>query len=224
MPTRNDIIAMAHRLLGVLAVDEVPSADQNAFAVDVLDGIDAELSASQGLVIPWDLDSTPNRALLGLSQVLASDLATHYNVSYARRAAGIMRLRAALISDDRDDALDYADGFVIPQGETATIAYELYPSSTDLTASTVTFSMRDQSGRVVISGASANVLVATGTPTVSYDFTAANTRIVGRYFADFTVSSGGEGVTFPQIDKIRVFVVDSMGGQKDNIDQPGSYF
>lgn len=226
MPTRNDIIAMAHRLLGVLSVDETPTADQDAFAGAVLDSIYVELISSQGLPISWPLSETPQKALMGLSQVLASDIAPHYSRPFMPRSVGMGRLRAALISDDRIGASDYADGFVISQGNTSpALVYALSPASTVLTGATVVFNMRDEYGNSVINGAAATIVTATGTPTVSYTFTAANTRNVGRFRADFGVTYADASTdVFPELEKIRVFVVDPMGGTEDLIDPRGAYF
>lgn len=226
MPTRSDIIAMAHRLIGVLSADETPTADQDAFAGDVLDSIYVEMISSQGLAISWPLSETPQKALMGLAHILASDIAGHYSRAYLPRSAGVARLRAALISDDRPGASDYADGFVISQGQTSpTLVFALSPKSTILTGATVVFNMRDEYGTTVINGASATIVTATGTPTVSYTFTAADTRNVGRFRADFGVTYADSSTdTFPDVEKIRVFVVDPMGGTEDQLDAIGDYF
>lgn len=228
MPTKNDVIAMAHRLIGVLSADEVPTADQDEYAGDVLDGIYDELISSQGLVLSWPLSETPRKALMGLAEVLASDIAPHYALSYKTRSAGLMRLRSALISDDRPGYSDYADAFVISQGQTSpALVYALSPASVVLTGATVVFNMRDEWGNAKISGAAATIVTATGTPTVSYAFTESNTATVGRYRADFTVTyADSTKETFPTLaqDKIKVLIEDPMGGTQDLLDPAGTYF
>ena len=41
--TKTDIVAHAHRMLGLLAADEVPTADMDAFAGTTLDGVLEEM-------------------------------------------------------------------------------------------------------------------------------------------------------------------------------------
>lgn len=104
--TRADIIAMAHRSIGVLSVDSVPSADQDAYAGDVLDALFDELKAVHGFTFTWALDATPDEAFLPLSLTLASDIAGHYDVPFQSRSRGIARLRAWALPDDRTDRRD----------------------------------------------------------------------------------------------------------------------
>ena len=216
MPTRNDIISMAHRLLGVQSADENITADQESFGGAVLDAIYAELPTAHGLPIAWDLDSTPQRAFMGLSQVLASDLAQHYGQPYGPRSSGIMRLRAALISDDRPGAGDFSDGFVVSQGQGARLVFAIYPTDRILTGAAVVFSMRDEYGSTVIDSAAAVVVTPVGTPTVSYTFTTGDTANVGRFRGDFSVTyPDTTQETFPNLDKIKIFVTDPMGGVDD---------
>ena len=126
MPTKLDVIALAHRLIGVLSADEVPSAEQNSYASGVLDGIFAELTTAQGLTITWTLDTTPSYALIGLAETLASDLAPHYGLSFKRRSSGMMRLRAALLQDDREDDRDLDDDGTVTTDESDAAAYGIY--------------------------------------------------------------------------------------------------
>lgn len=225
MPTRNDVVTLAHRLIGVLSADEVPTADQDAYAGDVLDAVFDELSASQGLLIAWTLDETPRKALMGLAETLASEIAPHYGLSFKPRSAGIARLRAALVSDDRVAANDYADAVVLTQGQPGYFTYALFPVSTNLTGATVTFSMRDEDGNPVIDGAAATIVTYTGTPTVRYDFTAADTKNVGRYRGDFLVTySDASTEVFPTLVKIPVVITDPSGGSQDLLDPIGEYF
>lgn len=226
MPTRNDVIALAHRNIGVLSADEVPTAEQNSFAGGILDAIYEELISAQGIPIAWTLDYTPNKALVGLAQTLSSDIAGHYGVQYLPRSRGIARLRAALVSDDRFVSNDFGDAFVISQGEVSpSLVYRLYPSSTVLTGGSVVFNMRDEFGEQIITAAAATIVTATGTPTVQYDWTATDTKNVGRFRADFTVTyADATTETFPALNKIPVLITDPMGTTADSIDNDGEYF
>lgn len=225
MPTKADVIALAHRLIGVLSADEVPSADQDAFATDVLDALFEELRYTQGIPIAWTLASTPQRALMGLAETLASEIAPHYGKQYKPRSSGIARLRAALLSDDRTGAMDLGDAVVLTQGQASYFEYALYPTTVDLTGATVVFNLRDEYGTTVIDGASATVVTATGTPKVRYDFTTTNTRNVGRFRGDFQVTfADTTTATFPETPKIPVVITDPMGGSEDPLDALGDYF
>ena len=126
MPTKIDVITLAHRLIGVVSADEDPGADQNAYAADLLDGIFAELTTAQGLVISWTLDTTPAHALIGLAETLASDVAPHYGLSFKPRSSGMARLRSALLQDDRDDDRDLDDDGTVTASEAEAAAYGAY--------------------------------------------------------------------------------------------------
>ena len=126
MPTKNDVVTFAHRLIGILSADEVPTADQDAYAGAVLDAIFAELQTAQNMTLSWTLASVPSAALIGLAETLASDIAAHYGLSYKSRAYGIARLRASEISDDRESSKDLDGDGTVTESEAETAAYGLY--------------------------------------------------------------------------------------------------
>lgn len=96
--------------------------------------------------------------------------------------------------------------FHLKKGDTSpSLLYAIAPASTDLTGATVRFNMRLNGGATKISRAAAVIVTPTGTPTVRYDWTAADTDTVGFYEAEFEVTySGGAVETFPNSDFIRV--------------------
>ena len=99
--TQADVVARAHRVLGLLAVDEVPTADMNAFAGNALEGAIEELTYVQGLGVSFDETSVPTELFLPLSDLLASEIAQHYGVQGPSRSRSISRIRANLAPDDR---------------------------------------------------------------------------------------------------------------------------
>lgn len=90
--------------------------------------------------------------------------------------------------------------FKTKTGDTSpSIKYALLPTSVVLTGAAVTFTMTARgSSTPTVDGASANIVTATGTPTVSYDWQAGDTDNAGEYVAEFEVTySDGSIETFP---------------------------
>jgi hypothetical protein len=116
--TRLDVIQKALRILGVLASDTDASADDSAYAGDSLDTLFQEIQNTQGVTITWALDATPDNAFLPLSRLLAVEVSDHFEVPPKESFAKAMgRLRAALISDDRDDRADFDDDGTVDAAE-----------------------------------------------------------------------------------------------------------
>lgn len=101
MKTKNDIIKRALRVIGVVAHDEVPTADMVENASVVLVGLVSEMSAKSPLV-PFSLDRVPDSAFLPLADLLASHIAVEYAVEApVSRASAWLRVRSVFVSDDR---------------------------------------------------------------------------------------------------------------------------
>lgn len=98
--------------------------------------------------------------------------------------------------------------FYLKKGDTSpSLLYAISPATTDLTGATVSFNMRLSGGATKVSRAAAVVVTATGTPTVRYDWKAADTDTAGFYEAEFEVTyAGGAVETFPNSDFIRVSI------------------
>lgn len=99
------------------------------------------------------------------------------------------------------------------RGDTApSLLYALTPTSTDLTGATVRFNMRGTgAGAVKVSRAAAAVVTATGTPTVRYDWQAADADTAGYFEAEFEVTyAGGAVETFPNSGYIRVAITEDI--------------
>ena len=75
------------------------------------------MKATQGTFTAFDLDSTPQAALLPLSYLLATEIAPHYQVPSEPRSRAMMRLRAYLFPDDREDRRDADEDGVISDAE-----------------------------------------------------------------------------------------------------------
>ena len=99
--TKLEVVAQAHRTLGVLATDENPSADMISYAGTTLDALVEELAYVQGLGVPFDSDDTPDELFLPMADYLASEIAPHYGVAGPARSRAIGRIRANLACDDR---------------------------------------------------------------------------------------------------------------------------
>lgn len=116
--TKTDVVQMALRRLGVVASDTAASADDADFAGDTLDALFAEIQNTQGITITWTLDATPDNAFLPLSYLLAVEVAPHFMVQAPEsRATAMGRVRAALISDDREDRRDLDDDGTVTDAE-----------------------------------------------------------------------------------------------------------
>jgi hypothetical protein len=117
--TRLEVVAQAHREIGVLSSDEVPTADQIGYAGDVLDSLFEELKEVHGMPFTWALDATPDAAFIPLSLCLAADIQRHYEMNKVRRSRAIGRLRAYAFPDDRGDLADYDQDGTVSDDERA---------------------------------------------------------------------------------------------------------
>lgn len=99
--------------------------------------------------------------------------------------------------------------FHLKRGDTSpSLLYALSPATTDLTGATVRFNLRPANGgSVKVSRAAAVVVTETGTPTVRYDWQAADTDTAGYFDGEFEVTyAGGAIETFPNSGYIRVTI------------------
>jgi hypothetical protein len=101
------------------------------------------------------------------------------------------------------------DTFYLKRGDTSpSLLSAITPSTVDLTGATVRFNMRAaDNGAVKVSRAAAVIVTPTGTPTVRYDWQAANVDTAGFYDAEFEVTyAGGAVETFPNDGFIRISI------------------
>jgi len=111
--TKADLIALAHRKLSILSVDESVTTDQTAYAEDVLQGIWDEFSG----VMDFSIENPGRRYYHALADMLAAELAPHYSVPGPRRSRALGRLRAILLPDDRPDKRDINEDGTVTEAE-----------------------------------------------------------------------------------------------------------
>lgn len=115
--TRLEVVQQAHRRLGVLSVDEEPTDDQFVYASDTLDAVFEECKTVQGMAFTWALDAVPDAAFLALSNLLAVEIAPHYEVAAEPRHRAMGRLRAYAFPDDRPDERDSDEDGIVSEAE-----------------------------------------------------------------------------------------------------------
>lgn len=124
--TRADVIAQALRRLGIISANETADADAENFAGDTLDALFEELQGAQGITITWTLNTTPDNAFLALSNLLAVEIAPHYEIAAEPRSRALGRFRATQISDDRADRRDLDENGTISTAEIEADARAVY--------------------------------------------------------------------------------------------------
>jgi len=124
--TRLDVIQQAHRQIGVLSADEEATADQESFAGEVLDTLFAEVTAVHSLTITWTLSAVPDSAFLPLARLLATEIASHYEVATEPRSRALMRYLAVVNPDNRTDSRDYDDDGTVSDEEADAAERALY--------------------------------------------------------------------------------------------------
>jgi hypothetical protein len=109
---------------------------------------------------------------------------------------------------------DSMSTFYIKTGDTSpAIRYALDPASVVLTGATVRFQMRQRRSRggATLIDAPAVVVTTTGTPTVEYQWEAADTASTGTFEAEFRVTYSNGGIeTFPNDGFISVKVSEDI--------------
>lgn len=111
MATEAQVIAQAHRRLGVLSAEEAPTDDMVAYGAETLALILAELRAD-GLPLVSVGGVVADGLALPLAMLLATDLAPHYEVPPRdARSRCVARLRAILYPDDRPDPAPVVDDY-----------------------------------------------------------------------------------------------------------------
>ena len=115
--TASEVVAQAHREINVLSVDESPSTDMATYGEAMLDSLLAQAVTQHSLSFTWDKDTVPDGVFLGLSFLLASHLAPHYERPYQPRSWGWGQFKAAINPDDREDRRDLDDDGTVSVAE-----------------------------------------------------------------------------------------------------------
>lgn len=118
--SKAEVIAEAHRRIGVLSVDESPSDDMVTYAGDVADSLIYELNGPPyNMRFFWDANAVPEDAYRPFAWLLAVDLAAHYQVPAEPRIMAVNRLRGFAFPDDRPDSRDTDSDGVVTDDEDA---------------------------------------------------------------------------------------------------------
>lgn len=101
--TKEEIARRALRMIGVVASDEPPTADQMKTAEAVLDGIFAELRSEAQPT--WDIATgTPSEAFVPMANWLGAEISGEYAVAAPMsRARAKLRVMAVVRPDDRTE-------------------------------------------------------------------------------------------------------------------------
>lgn len=94
--TALEVTAEALQMIGVLAQDEEPSAEDHARAKAHLEAIFAELDETFGIAPEWTIETVPDKLWLPVSKAVAGSICTGYSKPEftglrAVGMAGIMR-------------------------------------------------------------------------------------------------------------------------------------
>lgn len=102
--------------------------------------------------------------------------------------------------------------FHLKEGDTSpAISYALEPTSVDLTGASVVFIMASRRGVVKVNRQAASITTAVGTPTVQYDWQAADTDQNGSYRGEFEVTYADSTVeTFPNSGFINITIAKDL--------------
>lgn len=104
--------------------------------------------------------------------------------------------------------------FKIKRGDTGpSMLYRLLPTSIVLTGATVVFNMRSDGGEEnVVDRSPAVIEVATGTPTLRYDWLPSDTEEAGTFNGEFEVTYvDGSVETFPNSGFITIIIAEDLG-------------
>ena len=116
MPTQDDVVTRAFRILGVKAEDEGLTADQLENGRVVLDSLFSELKNEEPFT--WLIDVTPSVSFQPLSVLLAVELAPEYSVQRpTTRGMAWRRFMATVRSDNREDPRDADEDGIISAEE-----------------------------------------------------------------------------------------------------------
>lgn len=116
--TKADVIRLAHRKLGIVSAEQDVSADQEAYASDVLQGIWDEHSSTMN----FSITAPARRYYMALADLLAAEIAPHYTAPGPDRSRAIGRLRGILLQDDRVDSRDSDDDGIVSEAEVSAAA------------------------------------------------------------------------------------------------------
>lgn len=106
--TSSEVCTEALRLLGVVAVDEPPSADDYARAKDHMDDIFSTLTDTYALALDWTVETVPDGAFLPFARAIAGSIASAYGREQtAASAAAMINPRRTLYQNGLDGIRHY---------------------------------------------------------------------------------------------------------------------
>lgn len=116
--TKSDIVNLALRQIGVVAVDEPAQADDIKVWGDVLDAEFARIQVTEDFTWTFTTDTVPDALYEPFSRYLASFM-TMYNRPLPARRAAMADIRAHELPDDRTDRADANTDGTLSAAETA---------------------------------------------------------------------------------------------------------
>ena len=116
--TKIDIVNLALRLIGVVAVDEAAQADDMKVWGDVLDAEFARVQVSEGFTWTFTTDTVPDALYEPFSRYLASFM-TSYSRPLPSRRAAMAAIREHQLLDDRVDRSDANEDGTLSAAEEA---------------------------------------------------------------------------------------------------------
>lgn len=117
---------MALRHLDVVGGEQPASADDLTYAKEALSEAESTLTVVHGLTLP-DLETAADGLAHALSRLVAVYIGPAFNIPTETEARAVMRVRAYLTKDDRDDRRDTdEDGLVSDEEIDADLAAQFY--------------------------------------------------------------------------------------------------
>ena len=115
--TSNEVCTRALRMIGVGDVGETLAADDVSFAQEAMQAILDELEDVHGVSVAWGIEEVPDALLLPFAEAVAADVAPTYGKAGPPRSRALLKMKASLARDDREDPRDISDNGTVDSDE-----------------------------------------------------------------------------------------------------------